>query len=59
MCCTTCGSLPPSPRAPHKLTVGGDLRFYGNRMLTEGGVACLYQRSATWKVHRKQLLEAL
>jgi hypothetical protein len=41
--------VPQSARAPHQVTVGGDLRFYGrgakgNRRLTEGEVARLYQR---------------
>jgi hypothetical protein len=41
--------VPPSPRAPHQVTVGGDLRFYGrgakgNRRLTEQEVALLYAR---------------
>lgn len=41
--------VPPSPRAPHQVTVGDDRRFYGrgakgNRKLTEQEVALLYAR---------------
>jgi hypothetical protein len=41
--------VPPSPRAPHQVTVGDDRRFYGrgakgNRRLTEQEVALLYAR---------------
>ena len=41
--------VPPSPRAPHQVTVGDDRRFYGrgargNRRLTEQEVAQLYAR---------------
>jgi hypothetical protein len=53
--------ISPSPRAPHQVTSGGDLRFYGrgatgNRILTEGEVALLYQRRQTWEVDREALL---
>ena len=53
--------VPPSPRAPHQVTVGGDLRFYGrgakgNRILTEGEVARLYERRHSWAVDREQIL---
>jgi hypothetical protein len=41
--------VPPSPRAPHQVTVGDDRRFYGrgargNRRLSEQEVAQLYAR---------------
>jgi hypothetical protein len=41
--------IPPSPRAPHQVTVGDDRRFYGrgakgNRKLSEQEVALLYAR---------------
>jgi hypothetical protein len=53
--------VPQSPRAPHQVTVGGDLRFYGrgatgNRILTEQEVALLYQRRLSWERDRDQLL---
>lgn len=53
--------IPQSPRAPHMVTVGGENRFYGrgatgNRVLTEGEVARLYQRRQTWEVDRELLL---
>lgn len=53
--------IPQSPRAPHMVTVGGENRFYGrgatgNRVLTEGEVARLYQRRQVWEVDRDQLL---
>lgn len=53
--------VPPSARAPHQVTLGGDLRFYGrgakgNRRLTEGEVARLYQRRQAWEQDREQLL---
>lgn len=53
--------VPQSPRAPHQVTVGGDLRFYGrgakgNRRLTEGEVARLYQRRGAWEQDREALL---
>ena len=53
--------VPQSARAPHQVTVGGDLRFYGrgakgNRMLTEGEVARLYERRHSWAVDRERLL---
>jgi predicted HTH transcriptional regulator len=55
--------VPQSPRAPHQVTSGGDLRFYGrgptgNRILTEGEVAQLYRRREQWEVDREQLLAA-
>jgi hypothetical protein len=53
--------VPQSARAPHQVTVGGDLRFYGrgakgNRRLTEGEVARLYERRQAWQVDREQVL---
>ena len=53
--------VPQSPRAPHQVTVGGDLRFYargakGNRRLTEGDVARLYERRQSWAVDREVIL---
>jgi hypothetical protein len=41
--------VPPSPRAPHQVTVGEDRRFYGrgakgNRRLTEQEIGLLYTR---------------
>jgi hypothetical protein len=41
--------VPPSPRAPHQVTVNSDRRFYGraekgNRLLSEAEVAALYAR---------------
>jgi hypothetical protein len=57
--------VPQSARAPHQVTVGADLRFYGrgakgNRILTEGEVARLYRRREEWEQDRDTLLaEAL
>jgi hypothetical protein len=53
--------VPQSARAPHQVAVGGDLRFYGrgangNRVLTEGEVARLYQRRQAWERDRDALL---
>ena len=53
--------VPQSARAPHQVAVGGDLRFYGrgangNRILTEGEVARLYQRRQAWELDRDALL---
>ncbi len=53
--------VPQSARAPHQVIVGGDLRFYGraakgNRRLTEGDVARLYQRRQQWEQDRDELL---
>jgi hypothetical protein len=55
--------VPPSPLAPHQVTVGGDARFYGrgatgNRKLNEGDIARLYERRQQWDVDRDALLEA-
>lgn len=53
--------VPQSARAPHQVTVGGDLRFYGrgatgNRLLTEGEIARLYRRREEWEQDREALL---
>lgn len=53
--------VPPSPRAPHQVTVGGEFRYYGrgatgNRRLSEGEVARLYRRREEWQVDRQALL---
>jgi hypothetical protein len=54
--------VPRSARAPHQVTVGGDMRFYGrgakgNRVLSEGEVAALYARREQWELDREELLE--
>lgn len=54
--------VPQSARAPHQVTVKGDLRFYGrgakgNRVLTEGEIARLYARRVVWEQDRNELLE--
>lgn len=54
-------TIPASPEAPHQVTVGGDLRFYGrsdtgNRILSEAEVARLYERRQSQAVDREQLL---
>jgi hypothetical protein len=54
-----CVTVPPSPRAPHMLTL--DDRYWGrspsgNRILTEGEVARLYERRERWEVDRAKLL---
>lgn len=46
--------VPPSPRAPHMVTVRDDSRYYGragtsNIRLTEGEVARLYARRQRWE----------
>lgn len=56
--------VPASARAPHQVTVGKDLRFYGrdakgNRILTEGEVARLYARRQEWEQDRDTLLDRL
>lgn len=48
-------TVPQSPRAPHQVTVGKNLRFYGrgdvgNRVLAEGDIARLYVRRERWEV---------
>ncbi len=53
--------VPASDRAPHQVTVGRDLRFYGrgakgNRILSEGEVARLYERRERWQVDRDAVL---
>jgi hypothetical protein len=54
--------VPQSARAPHQVTSGGDLRYYGrgakgNRILSEAEVAALYTRRERWEVDREQLLD--
>ena len=54
-------TIPQSARAPHQVTVGGELRFYGrgetgNRILTEGELAALYERRQRWEVDREKHL---
>ncbi len=54
-------AVPPSPRAPHMVTVGGENRYYGrsatgNVRLNEGEVARLYERRRRWEVDRDALL---
>ncbi len=53
--------VPQSARAPHQVTVGHDYRYYGrgatgNRRLSEGDVARLYERRQSWAVDREELL---
>lgn len=55
--------VPPSPRAPHQVTVGKDRRYYGrgdtgNRILAESEIAALYSRRQSWEVSRDELLKA-
>ncbi|MGX6446786.1 AlbA family DNA-binding domain-containing protein [Patulibacter sp. S7RM1-6] len=54
--------VPMSPRAPHQVVVGGDFRYYGrgttgNRKLSQGEVARLYDRRLRWEVDRDDLLK--
>ena len=54
--------VPPSPRAPHMVTVDKDHRYYGrsdtgNVPLTEGEVARLYEKRGRWKINREKLLD--
>lgn len=54
--------VPASPRAPHMVTVGKELRYYGrgatgNAPLSEGEVARLYERRQRWEVDREAILE--
>ncbi len=54
--------VPASPRAPHMVTVGKELRYYGrgatgNAPLSEGEVARLYERRRRWEVDRDAVLE--
>lgn len=58
--------VPPSPRAPHQVTVSGkyQYRYYGrgptgNRILTEADVARLYARREAWTFDRRSELEAV
>jgi hypothetical protein len=55
--------VPPSPRAPHMVTIDKDHRFYGrtatgNTPLTQGEVDRLYERRQQWEVDREALLAA-
>lgn len=57
-------AIPQSPRAPHQVTVGGDMRYYGrgatgNRILTEREVADLYARRQRWELDRDAHLDAV
>jgi hypothetical protein len=54
--------VPPSPLAPHMVTVGREYRYYGrgptgNVPLTEGEVARLYERRRRWEVDREAMLD--
>lgn len=54
--------VPASPRVPHMVTVGKELRYYGrgatgNVPLSEGEVARLYERRQRWEVDRGAMLE--
>jgi hypothetical protein len=54
--------VPPSPRAPHMVTVGKEYRYYGrsakgNMPLTEGEVARLYERRRRWEMDRNEMLD--
>jgi hypothetical protein len=54
-------AVPPSPRAPHMVTVGKEYRYYGrgatgNIPLTEGEVARLYGRRQRWEIDRNAML---
>jgi hypothetical protein len=57
--------VPPSPRAPHMVTVGKEYRYYGradtgNVLHTEGEVARLYEWRQRWEVdHDATLNEAI
>lgn len=53
--------VPQSPRAPHQVISGGDMRYYGrgakgNRVLSEAEVAALYARRERWEIDREELL---
>lgn len=53
----------PSPRAPHMVVIKGDHRYYGrtdsgNKILTEGEVARLYERRQRWEIDRTAMIEA-
>jgi hypothetical protein len=54
--------IPPSPRAPHVVKVGGDNRYYGrgatdNMRLSEGDVARLYERRQRWELDSDDMLD--
>lgn len=54
--------IPPSPRAPHMVVLGGENRFYGrsargNVPLNEAEIARLYERRNTPQVDGKSFLE--
>lgn len=54
--------VPQSPRAPHQVIVGKDMRFYGrgatgNRILAEREIAELYARRQRWELDREKHLE--
>jgi hypothetical protein len=54
--------VPRSARAPHQVIVGKEFRYYGrgatgNRLLTQGEVAMLYERRQRWEVDREALLD--
>lgn len=54
--------VPPSERAPHMVIVNGHNRFYGrgakgNKLLTEGEVARLYERRQRLQVNLDKLLK--
>jgi schlafen family protein len=56
--------IPPSPVAPHMVTVGKENRFYGrtaksNTPLSEAEIARLYERRKSWRVDREVLLGKL
>lgn len=55
-------AVPPSPRAPHMVTVGKEYRYYGrsatgNVPLTEGEVARLYERRQRWEIDHDEMLD--
>jgi predicted HTH transcriptional regulator len=55
-------AVPPSPRAPHMVTVGKEHRYYGrgatgNVLLSEGEVARLYERRRRWEMDRGAMLD--
>jgi len=54
-------AVPRSATAPHQVISGKDYRYYGrgatgNRILTEGEVALLYQRRDRWQLDRDEYL---
>ena len=54
-------AIPRSAVAPHMVITGNEYRYYGrnaagNRILTEGEVALLYQRRDRWQLDRDQHL---